>query len=475
MAAKLRQLKLERIDLVDAPANPGSHVVLMKRDVKKDAPGIAAVHVDKPIEKDAPTKTEDGVSYPAAAYAYVPDAQTSSTWKLRLWESPSTKETAAQVGRAVAALGAGFRGQKVQIPAADLAGVKSKVLAAWRKVNPDSKPADVPSVLKRSPSIMAKKNKNKNDTMIFKRLVHMFKAAAGMGDDDGSGWAGDGGTPGDDSPDDPPIPVDEAAGAFDMMKAHHADLGKAIDAFGDASKLPADHPVHALKTQHKALGDRIAEHDAKTQAAIATKAAMPADGDGDGDGEEFDENGDPLDKSVAEPYGPQTGKPGISKFWRTRIDKRFAAVEKRAVAAEKRANDAEKIAKSERDLRELDGVKVELKKFDRLSINVDVEAPKYAVLKAASPDVYKAQLEVLAGANARIAKAFELEAELGATGGGGGGAESATAAWAQLEAKAMEMVQKGGDAKLTKAKALDVIMKRKENFGLVRQAEGRTQ
>ena len=35
----------------------------------------------------AEMKTEDGVQYPAAAFAYVPHPDKPSTWKLRLWDS----------------------------------------------------------------------------------------------------------------------------------------------------------------------------------------------------------------------------------------------------------------------------------------------------------------------------------------------------------------------------------------------------
>jgi hypothetical protein len=97
----------------------------------------------------AATKTEDGQAFPAAAYAYVPDASTPSTWKLRLWDAPDAGgPNAKNVGAAVAALGPGFRGQKVSIPAKDRAAVKKKVLAAWKSLNPDAKPADVPAALK---------------------------------------------------------------------------------------------------------------------------------------------------------------------------------------------------------------------------------------------------------------------------------------------------------------------------------------
>jgi hypothetical protein len=101
-----------------------------------------------PLNKQA-TKREDGEDFPPEAFAYTPDREMPSTWKLRLWDSLEERETAAQVGRALAALGpGGFRGNRVQIPAEDLPSVRRKVLAAWRKVNePD---AEIPEVLKQT-------------------------------------------------------------------------------------------------------------------------------------------------------------------------------------------------------------------------------------------------------------------------------------------------------------------------------------
>lgn len=88
------------------------------------------------LKEQATMKTEDGAQYPAAAFAYAPDPEKSSDWKLRLWEDPDKKVTRAQVGRAAAALSpGGFRGQKVEIPAADLSAVKRKIRAAYRSLD----------------------------------------------------------------------------------------------------------------------------------------------------------------------------------------------------------------------------------------------------------------------------------------------------------------------------------------------------
>jgi len=103
----------------------------------------------EPLNKQA-TKREDGEDFPAAAFAYVPDPESPSTWKLRLWDSLEERETRQQVGRAIAALGpGGFRGNQVDIPAEDLPGVKRRILDAWRDVWGDEA-GEVPDVLKES-------------------------------------------------------------------------------------------------------------------------------------------------------------------------------------------------------------------------------------------------------------------------------------------------------------------------------------
>jgi hypothetical protein len=104
---------------------------------------------------EAVTKTEGGAAFPAAAFAYVPDPKTPAGWKLRLWKTPGGGPDAGIVGAAIAALGQGFRGNKVSIPAADLAGVKAKVRAAWTKANLDKSADTMPAVLKEAYSELA--------------------------------------------------------------------------------------------------------------------------------------------------------------------------------------------------------------------------------------------------------------------------------------------------------------------------------
>ncbi len=99
------------------------------------------------LKEQASFKTEDGVQFPAAAYAYVPDPEKPSEWKLRLWEDLEKKVTRAQLGRAAAALSpGGFRGQKVEIPREDLSAVKRKIRAEYRKL--DVADEDIPRWVK---------------------------------------------------------------------------------------------------------------------------------------------------------------------------------------------------------------------------------------------------------------------------------------------------------------------------------------
>lgn len=84
------------------------------------------------------TKTQGNETLKASDYAYVPDPDMPSTWKLRIDDA---RHTAA----AVAALGKGFRGKKVSIPSDELAKVKSKVASAYKKFFPDN---ETPPILK---------------------------------------------------------------------------------------------------------------------------------------------------------------------------------------------------------------------------------------------------------------------------------------------------------------------------------------
>ena len=92
----------------------------------------------------AKKKTENGQEFSSSAYLVVPDPDKPSTWKLRVEDSPG-KVTVAQLGRAAAALGKGFRGNKVQLSQSDRASAMRKLRAAYR-----SQKAEPPAVLQQA-------------------------------------------------------------------------------------------------------------------------------------------------------------------------------------------------------------------------------------------------------------------------------------------------------------------------------------
>lgn len=109
--------------------------------------------------KQAKTKTEGGVKYPRADYAYTPTDK-PSTWKLRMSQGRPGNVTKSQLGRAAAAFSpGGFRGQRVQIPSGDVAKVKARIRGEYRKLGVEA--ADVPAAIKERASLMIFKS---NDT-----------------------------------------------------------------------------------------------------------------------------------------------------------------------------------------------------------------------------------------------------------------------------------------------------------------------
>lgn len=122
-------------------------VLLIEIEGDKSDESQASEDDDKVATAEKAMKTEGGKQYPATAYLYVPDTKKPSTWKLRIWETPDTKVTMKQLGRAVAAIGKGFRGQKVSgIPSGEMAKIKSKIHSLYKKAG--VKEEDIPEILK---------------------------------------------------------------------------------------------------------------------------------------------------------------------------------------------------------------------------------------------------------------------------------------------------------------------------------------
>ena len=148
MATQLNDLKINEVSLVDNPAN--SEIV---NGIKQRRAVIALYKRDGGDDGDELMKavdgqTQGGQTFPRSDYAYTPD-DTPSHWKLRLTSTPGGKPDPGIVGAAIAALGKGFRGNKVQLPSSAIPGVKAKVRAAWRKANPDKSPDEMPEVIRK--------------------------------------------------------------------------------------------------------------------------------------------------------------------------------------------------------------------------------------------------------------------------------------------------------------------------------------
>jgi len=93
-------------------------------------------------------KSEDGNEYPARCYLSVPDADQPSTWGLRICEyvGGEPQVTVPQLGRAAAALGPGFRGQRYEPKEGEsIEGLKRKLVAAYRRAGVEQD--DIPEYL----------------------------------------------------------------------------------------------------------------------------------------------------------------------------------------------------------------------------------------------------------------------------------------------------------------------------------------
>jgi len=143
---RLSEMETKEISIVDRAANKKKFLVVKRKD---ETEGGESDDVDKVV-----TRTDGGQEFPAGAYAYVPDPTKPSTWKLKLFDMPGdvpNKPSVVLTAAAAQALSpAGFRGNQVQIPSADLAGVKQKVRAAWLKARAGRPPEErqLPTVLK---------------------------------------------------------------------------------------------------------------------------------------------------------------------------------------------------------------------------------------------------------------------------------------------------------------------------------------
>jgi hypothetical protein len=207
---------------------------------------------------------------------------------------------------------------------------------------------------------------------------------------------------------------EHATGMTEKLAAYCAKLGEAISGYGDG-EFPPEHPVHSLKALFKEMGDTVS---ACNKAAETAKAAAVA-------------------KAAADNI----------------------EISKREVELEKKLVETEKALAVERDAAALAKVSTELRKFSHVSVNPDADAPIFKKLADTDKPAYDRVIELLSGANAAVEKGG-LTKEIGSSQPGDG--KVADVAWAAIEAEAATMV--AADPKVTKAKAIDIVMKKRPDL-----------
>lgn len=100
------------------------------------------------FSKERPTASVGGESHPASDFLYVPDPSKPSTWKLPVFDE-------SHMAAAAAALGSGFRGKKVSMPASAIAACKRKLRGMYRSMG-----KTMPDSLKENSGLMLWKDKD---------------------------------------------------------------------------------------------------------------------------------------------------------------------------------------------------------------------------------------------------------------------------------------------------------------------------
>ncbi|MHB9075811.1 MAG: hypothetical protein ACYC6G_20100, partial [Desulfobaccales bacterium] len=96
------------------------------------------------------TKKIGDQNLPASCFAYVGDPENTDTWHLPYLKPDGGVDETHLAAAAAALSSGGFRGQKVDLPADAVAGVKGKLRAAYEKTG--KKGSEVPAQLREAAS-----------------------------------------------------------------------------------------------------------------------------------------------------------------------------------------------------------------------------------------------------------------------------------------------------------------------------------
>ncbi len=385
---ELRNIVLDEISLVDKGDDPEAKIRLFKRGKTKDV---------------------DGKALPASSFAFVPDPEKPSTWKLPIHD-------ARHVGMAVAALGAGFRGRKVQLPQADRTKVKARVRAAWRKFHPGDE--EIPAAIKRAFSeALVAVLKGEGDAQSFEEILENSDARLAVLEAMDRIWGMFNALQGavesimsDDEVKDKKGAIQESLDQFSTAMREAVPTVKA-DATGDD-----DMADEALKKQIEELQKKLDDEVAARKAAEAELEKLKA---GDGDG------GDDVTKGLSE-----------------EARKRFEAQEARI------AKQDEELLKL-REAREKEEVRKHLADVADGVPNTDDDAFRKAY-RSLDPDGRAAMDKVLGGAKEAFAQVVGKEIGKGGEGSQGTALEEATQ-------KAQELMEKDPKMFSTIYKARDHV------------------
>lgn len=131
--------KIEISETVEDRLESGMYQIVQKA-MKRIENEASVMDILKATKK----KKEGDVYLTAADYAYVPDENKTSTWKLRIDDAEHAKLAAQALSPE------GLMGNKVEIPKADMSAVKKKVKAAYKKFYPDASKETLDSLFKAS-------------------------------------------------------------------------------------------------------------------------------------------------------------------------------------------------------------------------------------------------------------------------------------------------------------------------------------
>lgn len=211
-------------------------------------------------------------------------------------------------------------------------------------------------------------------------------------------------------------------------------LGDALKSYGGV-ELPPEHPAHALKALHKEMSDFL--------------ASAPAD--------DVPAESEPAEGAPAESAEGAPAEPAEEPAWKSEK----AELAKREMDLAKKLADTEAVLKAERDQNALAGMVNVLKSLRGVSVNPEGDAPIFKRLSEVDKDAYTRMMEILNGADAVSALAEKLEKDLGSP--LPGDKQSGNNAWALIEAEAAALVTKGENG-VTKAQAIDIVMKKRPDL-----------